>query len=82
MVENKSTCNTDGFKPGDILVVTGASGVGERVKIKQVSANTLTLAPVRWYRKLWRLTRTAASVAYWWCKVQRKKLSVWRLERG
>lgn len=71
------------FRRGDVVITTGEPGdTNEERKIKQVSCDTLTIGPKHWYHKLWRLIRSVASVAYWWCKVRLARRRVAKLERG
>lgn len=72
--------NMKGFKRGGLISIAGVDEGGE-FRVKRVKSHVLTFGKIRWYHRIKPAMRSLAGVVYWWCKVQRKKLSVWRLRR-
>lgn len=69
------------IRRNDIILVTGGGEEHQKFRIKKIRPDTLTLGKIRCYHRIKPILRSLASMAYWWCKVQRKKWSVWRLRR-
>jgi len=68
-------------KVGDFISVPPTVAEGWHFRVLGVKGDVVVFGPIRWYHRIRPIVRPAASVAYWWCKVQAKRLSVWRLER-
>jgi hypothetical protein len=53
------TAHQHGFRPGDVVRITGIAGKPASYRVTAVQDHRMTLRPARWYVRLWGAVRRA-----------------------